>query len=456
MSVTAGRAQLIANVRQRLFSSSGIVFMTTVVTLLIRLVGSMILTRLLSPDVYGTATIIISLMMIMAMLTDLGFHAFLLRHPAGDDPHFLDIIWTIHALRGLALTIVAVSAAPTLAHLLQKPEIAMPLAVASVSFLLNGLVSLGPIVILRSGGVAKLCFIDIALLLFQTIVGVLAALIFRSAWAVIGGYLAQAALNLLLSYILFPFARHRLAFSKSVTEEFWRFSKIIMVSSILSLVIGQADKVILARVLTLEEFGLYAIALNLASVMSNFASIYVTRVLYPMYAKLWQQGEEVLAHNYYIVKRQVSMAFAFLAGAVVTSAAIPIYILYDNRYVGAAFYLSILAFGSILALNTKSAAEYMTASGRITGTMNSNIARIVWLCFSLPVFYHLLGPTGVVVAFSLIEIPALIYFLRKLGQFGVLDLREEGWQGLAAFAGLAAGHFAKVPALAVFNWYHGI
>src|SRR5690348_8190608 len=78
---------------------TGVVVLTGVGSLFVRTLSSIILTRLLAPQDFGIVGIIGSIFFVLAMITDLGFTSFVVPHPRGDERHFRDVIWTIHAVR---------------------------------------------------------------------------------------------------------------------------------------------------------------------------------------------------------------------------------------------------------------------------------------------------------------------------------------------------------------------
>src|SRR4051794_10049002 len=86
---------------QRLASPAAVVIGANVASNLLRLASTMVLTRLLAPNDFGLVAIIASVFSIIAMITDAGFQAYVVRHEQADDAHFLDAIWTIHFARGL-------------------------------------------------------------------------------------------------------------------------------------------------------------------------------------------------------------------------------------------------------------------------------------------------------------------------------------------------------------------
>src|SRR3954447_16991384 len=93
------------NLRRRLrVSGSQALALSVVVSNAIRIVSTMLLTRLLSPEVYGITGMILAVFFVINMLSDVGFQAYIVRHERSDEPNFLNAVWTIHASRGLMLT----------------------------------------------------------------------------------------------------------------------------------------------------------------------------------------------------------------------------------------------------------------------------------------------------------------------------------------------------------------
>jgi len=88
-------------------SGSSALALTTVGTNLVRIISTMILTRLLAPEVFGVVGVILSILYTLQMLTDFGLQAYVVRHPQADDQRFLDSVYTIHAVLGDAARLAA-------------------------------------------------------------------------------------------------------------------------------------------------------------------------------------------------------------------------------------------------------------------------------------------------------------------------------------------------------------
>ena len=404
---------------------TGVVVLTSLGSLVVRTISSVILTRLLTPQDFGIVGIIGAVFFVLGMITDLGFTSFVVPHQRGDERHFRNVIWTIHAGRGLALALLAAAASPLVAWALGKPLLALPLAVSSTTFFLNGIASLSLITALRHHGARKLSVLDLILQVFQTVACLILALWWRNAWAMIAGMVLQSALRVVFSYTWFPDSKQAPERDRAISREFLNFSKLILATSATTLVILQADKLVLARLFTLSQFGLYALALSLASAPMAIGDSYITRVVFPVYAEIWRSAPAAIADVYYRVRRAASLLFALFCGGLIGGAHLLVAILYDPRYAGAATWLSLLMISVALRLPNVAAGQLMTAMGNIKPMFRLNLVRLIWLGTAMPLGYLQFGPTGIVGAVGLLEVPSMFYSWIILRRARVLDLRQE-------------------------------
>ena len=254
---------------------------TVVLTNLLRIVSSAILTRLLTASDYGVIGIITSITYILVMLSDFGFFAFIVRHEHGDDPRFLDEVWTIRLLRAAGITVALILLSGPMAAYSGKSLLAPVIAVWSFNQLLDGFCSLAFAQAVRHGQVARLSWMEFGINFFQVLVSIGFGWWLHSYWAIVIAVLVSGFAKIIFSYALFPGSSRRLAFNRGRASEIWRFSRFIAGSSILTLLLGQTDKVVLSRVFPLALFGIYSIATLLALAPKAIVYPYCTRVLYP-------------------------------------------------------------------------------------------------------------------------------------------------------------------------------
>lgn len=427
------------SVGRLLTGPTGVLILTTIGTLLARMVSSVTLTRLLAPEIYGLTGIIGSIFFAIALLTDLGFQSYVVRHANGDEHRFQDAIWTIHAARGIVLALVAAGSAPVVAIVLDKPEIALPLSVAAATFAIDGAASLSLITLLRSNRSRTLSMLELAVTLFQTVTSICLALWLRSVWAIVGSMILASLFKTAASYRIADRGPHRIVGDRAIAKEFWAFSRLIMASGLLTLLIGQADKFALARLLSLAQFGLYATATTLAAAPQSIAAAFLLRILYPIYAQTFREAPERLSDVYYTAGRHMTRLYWFGGGTLIGGGPLIVKLLYDPRYLAAGTYLSLLAIATLLTFSNKVSAGLLLAMGNTRFMLSTNMQRLAWITLVVPAAFWALGPMGIPLGFGTMECPVYIYSALTLKREGIFRLRHElVYFGLAAAGGLLA------------------
>ena len=411
---------------------------STVLTNLVRLISTIVLSRLLSPDVYGIIGMIVSIFYAINMLSDVGFQAYVVRHQHGDEADFINSVWTIHAGRGLLLTILGMLLAWPSSILLAKPEIALPMAVSSLIFVIEGQGSLAQFQGLREGRVPRFALMGLIASTSQVFICIIAAIFLRNVWAVVISMIAGSTINVLLSYVLFPGKRRSLRPDKKVAADLWRFSRMIAASSALTLVITQADKLAMSRILPLDQFGTYVIASTLAAAPAAFAFNYASTIVYPAVAGAWRDGA-ALKDAYYRCWGRVFYAYSFGGGCLIGGADLVIRLLYDPRYAGAAVYLTILAIATSLLMPVRSMENALVASGHPRAVVELNVVRLTWLIIGGIIALVRYDAMLLVLTIGLIEAPAYLYGAWKMQRLHLIRLAREASVWLTIGAGAAAG-----------------
>ncbi len=69
----------------------------------IRLGGNLIMARLLMPEMFGIMVIATTVSVVLHLLSDVGFRQNIIQSPRGNDPAFLNTVWTAQIIRGFIL-----------------------------------------------------------------------------------------------------------------------------------------------------------------------------------------------------------------------------------------------------------------------------------------------------------------------------------------------------------------
>ena len=433
--------------RLRLTGSSALALNTIAINAL-RVVSTVCLTRLLSPDVYGITGVIMSVFYMITMVTELGFQPYIVRHERSDEPDFISAVFTIHAIRGILLAATGVLLAWPLSLLLDKPALAIPFAICSLTFIIDGQVTLHQLRGLRDGKIQRFAVIDLVVSISQTLSAIALAFLLRNVWAIVGSMFVASLVRVWIGYTLFPGSRLRFRFDREVASDMWKFSRVMAVSSMLTLLITQVDKLGLARILPLSQFGIYVIASSLAAAPAVFAFNYASTIVYPAIAEAWREGGSI-SNAYYRSWGRFFYLYSFGGGVLIGIANLLIRLLYDPRYLSAARYLSILAVSTALMMVTRSIESTQIASGRQRFTIESNILRLVVLITGGVLALARGDAMILVFALGLVEAAVYLFGLMKMAQLHEIRWVRELSLWLTIGAGFVVGELMSFAGQAV-------
>jgi O-antigen/teichoic acid export membrane protein len=133
-------------------------------------------------------------------------------------------------------------------------------------------------------------------------------------WQLIVVVLQAIATRIALSQSLYP-AEQKGRFQKEMLRRVWRFAAGMTITGVLALILTQTDKVILSRMLDLEKFGYYSIAITISSMAIGTIVASINNVVYPKLASLVALGDDNALKSYY--HRGCQLMSAFLIPTVV-------------------------------------------------------------------------------------------------------------------------------------------
>ena len=412
--------------------------------LVARIASTVILTRLLDASAFGAVGILMTFAYITVMLTDVGFYPFVVRSGRTDDPDFLDRVWTVRLIRDAVLTLVFIALAKPMAWYVGVPGLEYALAVGSLTLILDGASSMAFAVAARNQRIGMLSLLDLIPALISIVVTIVAALFIRSYWALIIGILFSSVLKTTLSYYLFPGSRRKFIVDPDMFKQVWAFGRHIMPSSIIFLMIQQGDRFVLARVLDLSTFGLYSLASNLAAAPLNLMNAYTARILYPAFTKTHESDPASVSNSFYETGLYVRLLFMFIGGGAITSALIVIALLYDDRYLGAAQFLSIMLITAVTNFVIMTENELLIAIGRVKWQLRFNVLRLVIIVASAPFLYNAGGGIGLVWATAISAIFTKFAMSAMLMRLSLFRWRRELLLWSAVVGGMVVGYAGVV------------
>jgi O-antigen/teichoic acid export membrane protein len=294
--------------------------------------------------------------------------------------------------------------------------------------------------------------IDLITGVTQTFAAIAFALVFRNVWAIVASLFVSKTVRVWITYYLFDAPRHKLRFDRDIAVDLWRFSRVVGFSSALTLIIAQLDKLVLGRILTLSEFGVFVISSSLAATPTAFASKYASTIVYPAVASAWRDGESI-QNAYYRCWGRFFYLYAFAAGGLIGASSLLVALLYDDRYLPAGTYLAILAVGTAMVIVTRAMESVQVASGRQRAAIEFNVLRLAWLGSAAAVALIRAEPIIVVLALGLMELPVYGFGLLKMARLGQVRVAREVTFIAAVGSGILVGWGVKEGAFVLLSLF---
>jgi O-antigen/teichoic acid export membrane protein len=413
--------------------------------LLIRMVRSLIMTRLLFPEVYGLMTLVWAVLTGLQMFADTGIVPTIIRDPRGDDPSFLNTAWTTNVFRGLLLWVVSCVIAYPLAAMYHQPALAQLLPVTGLTALIHGFVSTAMYTRRRHMDFKRLAILDLFTETVTFVVLVIWAYFYRNVWALVAGAVIGQIFLVLASHLYLPGIRNKFRWDRSALDTFMGFGKWIYLSSAVYFLSTQSDRFLLARYLDMIHLGVYGTATVLSGAMQTVILKVNSDVLFPAYSRVVQEGTGRLK------QAMLRTRLAIDAGMILPIAAATILgdrivgLLYDQRYHDAGWMLQVLSVRLLLVATLSNSESCLIALGHPKYSFTQNLCRAIAMFVAIPIGWSLSGIKGVIWAVALSELPPLVVMwvgLIRHRMFSVAaELRSLLFAGLGALLGLGVLHF---------------
>jgi len=407
--------------------------------LLIRMGRSLIMTRLLFPEVYGLMTLVWAVLYGLQMFADTGIVTTIIRDPRGDDPSFLNTAFTTNVFRGVLLWVISCVIAYPLATFYHQPVLAQLLPVTGLTALIHGFVSTAMYTRRRHMDFKRLTILDLSNETVTFIVLIIWAYFSRDVWALVGGAVIGQLYLVVASHLYLPGIRNRFRWDRSALDTFMGFGKWIYLSSVVYFLSTQSDRFLLGRYLDMVHLGVYGTATVLSGAVQAIVLKINSDVLYPAYSRVVQEGtgrlRQVALRTRLVVDAGMILPIAVLMmiGTRVVS------LLYDQRYHDAGWMLQILCIRLLLVATLSNSESCLIALGYPKYSFIQNACRTVAMFVAIPLGWSLAGIEGVIWAIALSEVPPLIVIWAGLIKHRMFSVLVEGRSLLFAAVGVLMG-----------------
>lgn len=372
-------------------------------SMVLRLVSTLVLTRLLFPEAFGLMALVSVFLFGLEMLTDAGIHQSIVRHQRGEEMVFLNTAWTLQVVRGIALFLCACLIADPIASLYSQPQLAALIPAAATSILLLGFRSMSISLANRRMEFARPAILEFAGSIASLAVTIAAAVLLRSVWAIVIGSFVGAALRLVGSYTYVKGPVCRLLIDRVALAEILSFGKWIFLSSLITFIAMQGDKLLFGDLIPLALLGSYAIAEQLSRLIRQVSEEIAGRVVFPMLSTAHHRAPDTIRGLLSSAQKWLNL---IVLGAGIMSGAglLVIEVLYDERYAPAGWMLQILCAKTAIAAAMRAGSNCLVATGHPYYGAAEQFATACLLVVGVLATFSSFGVVGVVTMVAIAEV----------------------------------------------------
>lgn len=406
---------------------------------ILRLASNLILTRLLFPEAFGIAALVLIFVQGLAMLSDAGFEQSVVQHPRGDDPSFLNTAWSMGVIRGGALWLVACFGAWPMAIVYNEPMLTSLIPAAALALVFNGLASTSLYTARRNLDVWPLLKIDTASQVIALIVVVSWSLWHPTVWALVLSGVLASVVRMAASHLLSYGLKNKFEFDTSAARDIFHFGKWIFGSSALSFVSRQIDRLVIGGLVGAATLGIYSIATFIGEAVGTAVGRVTSGILYPVLSRVAREQPASIVDAFYAARIRTDLLGLLPLGGLTVLAPYVVQILYDDRYYSAGWMLQLLCIRVALSLIVESIQNCLFSMGQTRHGFVQNVIRTITLAVGIPLGWTFFGLEGLVWAVVISEVPVLLYVWSVFIQARMLRPLRESMSFLIYAIGLALG-----------------
>jgi len=400
------------DLKERSVRSGAITLSDQTMVTIIHMVSVVVLARLLTPQDYGTVTMVTAITGIVNLFRELGLSSATVRTRGITHEQVSNLFW-INAGAGAVVTLIIAASGPILAWFYHKPQLTLVAIGVSLTSVLSSLGTQHGALINRDMRFGTMAVIRNSALLAGLVAALVVAFAGGTYWALVASSVVTAAWDTTGRWIASGFRPGR--YKKGVgLRPLIRFGANVAGSDIVTYFHRNTDNILIGKAWGAGQLGLYTKAYSLLMLpISNLRSP-LNRVAFPAMSRLQDQPA---AFRAYFIKYCSLLSFITMpiVAYLFASSGRVIRLLLGPRWMGASELFSILAIVSFIQAPAGLKGIVQTAMGRggrlLRLTLITSVAAIASFVIGLP-----WGARGVAIGYCfstyLTLHPTLVYAFR--------------------------------------------
>lgn len=391
----------------------------------LRLGANLILTRLLVPEVFGLMALVNTFITGLNLFSDVGINPSIIQNPKGEEPEFYNTAWTLQVIRGFAISIASMLIAYPVSIFYETPELKWLIPVLGLNSIASGFQSTSLPLLTKKVKVAISTLFQIGVQIVSLIIMILLVWFYRSIWSLVIASVISSIVSTIISHQLMPEIKNKFTWHRESLTELFSFGKWIFLSTAVTFLAMQCDRLILGRLLPIEILGIYTIAFTFADIPIQVINRINGSVVFPVVSQFSYLSRQELRAKI-IDKRKFILILGIIMVVLLTCFGdLVVLNLYDERYKDGAWMLQILALGiwpNLLAVTMRSV---QLGIGKPMYGACGYLLKFIYMVIMLPLITNIMGVLGAILVIAFNDIPFYLAVQYGLWKENLLTLKQD-------------------------------
>lgn len=383
---------------------------------ILRFGNNLILTRLLKPEYFGLMALVTTLRVGLELFSDIGIAQNIINSKRGDEPAFLNTAWTLQIIRGVVIWIICLLLSFPAAKFYNDERLVLLIPIAIFFSVVDGFSCTSVHTLHRRMELGKLSLYELALQACYLSTLCILVWFYPNVWTLAIGSVIGAIYKLVSSYWLIPKYTHRFTWEPDAVKEILSFGKWMFIASALMFAAEQADRLVLAKILSFKMLGVYTVAYTLASIPREVIKQLSYKVIFPTISQQADLPRAILREKILRQRWLILLGSAIILAFMTTVGDFLVAFLYDKRYADATWMMPILCSGIWFSLLFYTISPALLAISKPLYSAQSNFARFGVIILGVPLAYYSFGTLGAIIVIAFSDLPLYIVNLYGLWQ----------------------------------------
>ncbi|CAA6819740.1 MAG: Colanic acid exporter [uncultured Sulfurovum sp.] len=326
--------------KKRVFGGVKWVAFANIAQQVVSLIGIIVFAKLLSPEDFGTFSILMVFVGFLIIFSDLGISAALI-HFENASEELLSSMFFFNVFIGFTLALLLILSAEPIAKFFDSVQLKPLLQITALNFIIISFSIVQKAILQKNIDFKYLSLINSFSLLVGLVVGIGAAYYGYGVYSLV---IQVIIASLLTSVLIWYYSqwRPKWYFSFGEIKKIWKYTSNLSLFNIINYFSKNADNFLIGKYLSMSALGVYSIAYKIMLYpIQNITNILI-HVLFPAFAKLQEDNERFKKAYLQVIFYIALITFPLMIG-LMTVADLLVNLLFEDKWTGLALLLFILA-----------------------------------------------------------------------------------------------------------------